>query len=82
VRKGIAGLAALTQNVLRQEPASGAVMLLSKCRLRPVEVFVLGWSGLLPLLQSAGTRLFSLACYDRGGRPTDVIAACDVVGGD
>ena len=64
MRKGIEGLAALAQDQLRQKPAGGAVFAFCGRRGRQVEALVLGWPGLLPLLQSAGTRPLSLA----GGR--------------
>ena len=66
MRKGIAGLSALAQDGLRQDPASGAVFAFRSQERRPSEAALLGWPGLLPLLQGAGARAFPMA--ERQGR--------------
>ncbi len=73
MRKGIAGLAAVAQNILRQDPCSGAVFAfrgrrgdrvkllywVSHCRaIGPRDN---GARGVLPLLQDPGERSISLA---------------------
>ena len=61
MRKGISGLAVLAQDVLRPEPDERRSVCLPRPTWRSVEDPVLGWAGLLPLLQGSGTRSFPLA---------------------
>jgi len=51
MRKGIAGLSALAQDVLRQKPTGGAVFAFRGAQGGSAEAALLGWPGLLPLLQ-------------------------------
>ena len=61
MRKGIAGLAALAQDQLRQKPTGGAVFAFRGRKGRPGEAALLGRPWVLPLLQGAGTRPVSVA---------------------
>jgi transposase len=81
MRKGIAGLAALTQDVLRQKPASGAVFAF-RGRRGSDQAAVLGWPGVLPLLQSSRAGALSLAERPRRCGADDISAACAALGGD
>ena len=81
MRKGISGLATLTQDVLRQKPTGGAVFAF-RGRWRPAEASVLGWARLLPLLQGAGAGPVSLAEQRRWLSAIDLGSAGDAVGGN
>ena len=65
MRKGIAGLAALTQDVLRQKPTGGAVFAFRGRRGDRLKLTLLGWPRVLPVLQSSGTGPISLAKCQR-----------------
>ena len=67
MRKGIGGLSALAQDVLRQRPSSGAVFAFRGRKGDRIKLLVLGWSGILPLLQGAGERPLSLARRQKDG---------------
>ena len=55
MRKGIAGLASLTQDVLHQKPTSGAVFAFRGRRGDRIKLLYWEGPGILPLLQSART---------------------------
>ena len=66
MRKGIAGLSAIAQDVLRQKPSNGAVFAFRGRRGDRSEAAFLGRPGLLPLLQGARTGPVSVAGGNRG----------------
>lgn len=55
---------------------------LSRPSRRQVEAALLGWTGLLPLLQGFGARALPLAWRRRGRDAFDLGATCHAVGGD
>jgi len=81
MRKGIAGLSAVAQEVLRQRPASGAVFAFRGRRGDRIAL-VLGRARLLPLLQGSRAWPLSLAVAGRRDGAPDRGAACHVVGRD
>lgn len=82
MRKGIAGLSAIAQDVLRQKPTGGAVFAFRGRRGDRVKLLFLGWAGLLPVLQGASERAFPLAFCIGWLRAFDLGADGHVVGGD
>ena len=56
MRKGIAGLAALAQDQLRQKPTGGAVFAFRGRKGDRVKLLYWDGQGVLPLLQGPGTR--------------------------
>jgi hypothetical protein len=80
MRKGISGLGQLAQTVLRQKPTSGAVFA-SRTSRRQGEAPVLGWAGILPVLQGPAAWPFSLALCCGRDCAADLGAARDALGG-
>jgi transposase len=92
MRKGIAGLSALTQDVLHQKPTGGAVFAFRGRRGDRIKL--LYWdgpplthasmrcraAGVLPLLQSSGTGSVSLAHYSGWVGATNFSATGDALG--
>ena len=82
MRKGITGLAAAGAAGPEPEPDVGRGLRLSRPPGRSDQASVLGWPGLLPLLQGAGARPVSVAVAGRWGDPADLGAAGDALGRD
>ena len=61
MRKGIAGLAALAQDQLRQKPTGGAVFVFRGRRGDRIKVLYWDGQGVLPLLQGARTGALPVA---------------------
>ena len=81
MRKGIEGLAALTQDVLRQKPTGGAVFAFRGRRGDRLKLLYFDGQ-VLSLLQGPAERPLSVAVGGGWGRSTDVSANGDAVGRD
>ncbi len=80
MRKGISGLGQLAQTVLRQKPTIGAVFAFRGRRGDRVKLPVLGWAGILPVLQGLAAWPFSLAFCCRRDGAADVGTTRDALG--
>lgn len=81
MRKGIAGLAALGQDVLRQNPAGGAVFAFRGRRRDRLKLLYWDGQGVPSLLKGFGTGALPLARCRRRRRAADLGAAGDALGG-
>ena len=82
MRKGIDGLAAKAQEVLRQDPCSGAVFAFRGRRGDRLKLLYLGRPGVLPLLQGPREGPVSLALAGGRGGAADRGAARHALGRD
>ena len=80
MRKGIIGLAAKAQEELKTERPFGGALRFPRSPGRSDQTFALGWTGILPLLQSSGEGPLSLAIARRRIRASHGGATFDVVG--
>ena len=80
MRRGFDGLSVMAQEVLKQDPFSGAVFCFRGRRGRSHQGSVLGRAGLLPVRQAAGEGPLHLAGDEGGLSYADAGAALDAVG--
>jgi len=82
MRKGIAGLAALTQDVLHQKPASGAVFAFRGRRGDRIKLLYWDGQGFCLYYKVLERGRFPWPSAGDGAVQTNLCAACDAVGGD